>query len=724
MRHTYAVLALVLAACGRSAQPDPCVGVAAPTLALPRTIANVGESLVPTITGDLETLTFSVTGGGTLSPTAYVARGTPGTDTLRVEDTCGGVATLDVEIRPAFAVAPDAARVRPETSMTLALRGLVGDPVVELVSSGSGATLEGLEYTAGTSEGVDTIRVSDDVTLAEATVEVTVDTDAALTIAPARVAMPAGSSIPLTLTHGSGHVTFEVVTDSLGVGSVSDGRFGLPQNATGEQTIVARDVFTHEEVEAHVEVLVEPPLPAEVGARTGTALALARRGVDHVTIASGTPDYTGGGADGRAHTQDLADFTIASALVGGASPLVLGREVGAGVAFTDFDGDGRLDLVAGAPGLVVPASSDATELASYAMVRASCLAPEAQAVGGVLVARGNSDGTFTDAYRLFTRPVIAGCVPDTDPACLRTRGGAHVAGGFDANGDGREDVAMTFGHGVDVVLGVPPDAGAPGQRTMLCDTHASLALPGDARSVEALGDLNGDACDELAVTYDDGAHAGVVVLFGFDAGGSRCGGRTTSSFVRIAEDAEVDAAYAGLGTSVARAGRLFGPADVSALAIGARSLTVDGVAGPAVVFVDIAAIVAARPMSGEALRGLTRDALRMHAITLPGSAAFGATLRAGADLDGDAVPDLVVGAPDDAFVGPGAGAVYVFAGGTALRDHARAVPALVIAGDEGELGFGRTLASLFDAGGRLLAIGAPASERVGPGSGAVFTLAF
>ena len=484
----------------------------------------------------------------------------------------------------------------------------------------------------------------------------------------------------------------------------------------GESTITARDVFTGEEVLVRVEALTERTLPSEVGGGLGAALALGRLPSTHFALASGQPAF--GGGDGRAHVVDVDDTTISTTFTGGASPLSLGREVGADVAFSDVNGDGRLDLVMGAPGLITPASSDAVALASYATARAACLTTDAQSAGGVRVALGAADGSFTDAYRLFTRRAIAGCVPTDDPSCLRARGGAHVAGGFDANGDGRQDVATTFGHGVDVLLGAPPDDITLAKHTMLCETHVTLTLPGDAHGVEAIGDLDADGCAELAVTYDDGAHAGVVVVFGHDVGGTRCGGRTTSRSVRIAEDAEVDSTYAGLGAAVVRAGRVFGAADIDVLALGATALSVNGVVGPGVAFVDVASIVAARPVSGQALLGLSRDALAVHAIAMPSAGAFGASLGGGADLDGDGVVDLIVGAPDDDLVSVGAGAVYVLAGGTGLRAVARPEAALVIAGDVHEVGFGRDVATLFAGGRSMLAFGAPE----GASGGVVFTL--
>ncbi len=90
MRFSPFVFATLLVVSACHVPTNPCVGVAPPTLTLPRLIVNVGASLVPTVTGDADHLTFAVEGGGTLSPTEYVARSTPGTDRLRVLRSCAG----------------------------------------------------------------------------------------------------------------------------------------------------------------------------------------------------------------------------------------------------------------------------------------------------------------------------------------------------------------------------------------------------------------------------------------------------------------------------------------------------------------------------------------------------------------------------------------------------------------------------------------------------------
>ena len=124
-----------------------------------------------------------------------------------------------------------------------------------------------------------------------------------------------------------------------------------------------------------------------------------------------------------------------------------------------------------------------------------------------------------------------------------------LAGDFDWNGDGRGDVA--FGTqdwdrvvgstttsnvgGVEIVLGRAPRPGVGARTQMICAPDArllgNLANDNVGRALAALGDIDGDGCDELAVgspgedlgRTDQGA---VRVLFG---AGPAC----TSSTLRM-----------------------------------------------------------------------------------------------------------------------------------------------------------------------------------------------
>lgn len=703
---------LTTASCGGSASPsDSCRDASALHVALPRLVAHVGETLPVTVTGASGTyaLTLPVNNtGATHTQLAYTAGATTGVDTLRVEDTlCGEMVDVELTVVPLFDVSPREATVRPATSFALSVVGAIGETRVTLLANGSGATLDGRTYTAGAGEGVDVIEVVDATTAESATLTFTVDAAAQLTVAPTRVALPAASSVPLALTHGSGHVSWMVE----GSGAVVAGRFVVPGDAHGRTTLHGTDDFTGETVIVEAYVLEEPDTPPASNEALGTSIAAGRHAMGDPVLSLGAPGFTGG--SGRVHVARVADATTSTPLVGADAPLHRGRGVGASVSYGDFNGDGREDLVVGATGLVTPALSDAQALDAYASPPTACFDEAESTKGGVIIALAQANGSYADAFRLLPPRLVAGCAPDTDTRCHRVGSGMHVAAGFDANGDGMQDVAAAFTHGVDVFLGRAPSDSSLAKLTAACAPSATYTVPaGSARGVYALGDLDGDGCHELALTYDSGERAGVVIAFGFDTGGSRCGGRTVPLRVRIAEDADVGTTYRGLGTAVARLG--------SSLAIGIEHATIDGMDVPGVVLVSVASINAARPASGEALRGLTQHALTVGTLGVAGSSSFGEALLA-AEITGDGVPDLVVGAPRDPLAGPLAGAAYVIEGGGAFTSSSFVVPWLVLAGDDDDAGsFGSVLAERSVGGARVLALGAPTSERSAPASGAAF----
>ncbi len=430
---------------------------------------------------------------------------------------------------------------------------------------------------------------------------------------------------------------------------------------------------------------------------------------------------------GRAVTFDLAAPTAPRVSVeGGTSPLTKGgRGLASDVALTDFDGDGRADLVIAAPNLQVPSVAQrATEVAPlYASEAPGCIASAVQSTGGMLVQLGRADGSFAPAFRLWAPTEIAGCTPATDARCRRSGLGRGIVGGFDFNGDKKQDVATLRANGLEIFLGRAPEDPSLAKLTMVCDPAMSLPAltPSNSSAVAAVGDLDGDGCHEVALRYTpDGTRGGVMVVFGFDPGGACGPGHTVPASLRIAADPDVSSPAFGLGIATARAGKVLAD-NRDYLAVSASRYPLQGIAQPTVLLFDTAIIASLRPPMGDVVTAAIGDRLTplplAHRERLQG---FGTAIVGNVDVTGDGKPDLVVSAPGGSLAGDGEGAVMVFAGG--FRGDTLPDPALIIGGDVRERGlFGQRLA-LTRGAAPVLVIGAPSSYRTGTQNGTAFAL--
>jgi hypothetical protein len=409
-----------------------------------------------------------------------------------------------------------------------------------------------------------------------------------------------------------------------------------------------------------------------------------------------------------------------------------GRTLAADVAMTDFDGDGKLDLLVAAPNFTQPTklSDGGVNSTEYAVNRPECTTTGSQTPGGVLVQLGQSDGTWKEGFRLWALRDIAGCtVPDGGSAtlCQRTqltRNG--LVGGFDFDHDGKSDVAVTRSNGFEVFLGRAPDDAQLSKPTMGCDPAFTFPFIAQNTSMPAaLGDIDGDGCDDVGFRYSDGNNRqGVVIAFGFEASGTRCGATSTQpAWLRISGDTETGVATMRLGLALAPAPQVLANGN-DAIAVTADLYPYAGTAQPTVLLIPTAQLKAKKPASGEQLVSILADGLvGVPLVPTARALAFGRALAGGVDVDGDGKKDLVVSAPGANLNGDGTGAVFVFKGGTVVAGPNR--PALIIAADGNERGaFGQDVSLSAPKANvpAAIGIGAPLSYRSGTANGTAFVL--
>lgn len=258
-----------------------------------------------------------------------------------------------------------------------------------------------------------------------------------------------------------------------------------------------------------------------------------------------------------------ADGTTTSWLVGVPS----GQDYGRSALLHDLDGNGVLDLVVGGPEAGVAGRG---ALAGSVQGRIGSTWTEVGGTGatfsssdrrGALLARGDVDGTGSPDLLLAagfdSRPTDPGVdVPCVGAASRSSVGhvAVHLAGsgalsdraeliwwpptsnarmtsmasGFDADGDGFQDVLV--GLSDDTVSLVYGQAAPPaGEQHELCrEEHWSVDESGSdfGATVTALGDLDGDGCDEVAIgapNEDRGnTNQGLIrVLWGYGAACAR-----------------------------------------------------------------------------------------------------------------------------------------------------------------------------------------------------------
>ncbi len=221
---------------------------------------------------------------------------------------------------------------------------------------------------------------------------------------------------------------------------------------------------------------------------------------------------------------------------------------------------------------------------------------------------------------------------DDDEDCDDGNAGAYPGGVEDWSNDVDDDC-----DGVTDVVTARDDADA--------ELYGENAADAASYSMAPLGDLNGDGYGDL-----------VIGAYQADGGGSESGGAyvvygpVSGAFALVDAEAELVGEAAGddAGTSVASAGDVDGDG-IGDLVVGAPDAGASDAGAAYLVYGSVSGT-----LDLGAAEGTFTGTARNEAV--------GSAVAGGWDLDGDALPDLLVGAPAASTGGSGSGSAYVVSG--------------------------------------------------------------
>ncbi len=165
----------------------------------------------------------------------------PTQDEISLEDEgCAGRTTVRITVTPAVRILPEHVRVEPGQSLNFLGEGGSGDYTFELAANTSGGSVtSGGRYTAGSSLGLDRVRMVDRTFGASAEAVVEVVTDASLSADPSTWVVPVGSVVDVPVEGGSGTYDVRIEGSFTHVGGTS-----LQATSAGTTEAVFTDRYT------------------------------------------------------------------------------------------------------------------------------------------------------------------------------------------------------------------------------------------------------------------------------------------------------------------------------------------------------------------------------------------------------------------------------------------------------------------------------------------------
>lgn len=448
----------------------------------------------------------------------------------------------------------------------------------------------------------------------------------------------------------------------------------------------------------------------------------------------------------------------------------------------DFDGDGTQELAVAernetvdSRAMDVPAECKLLGTSAGMGDAGGTQTPQSAGNRGVVRIYKLMGGQLVERWRVISRqeirPLVSGALQG-----LRLNQFGFAIAAADVDGDGKDDLIVgrpggTDSNGAEVILG-RTNTGT--SAVVLCNTGDALALGPDEPnattffgvSVDGLGDLNGDGCDEIAVGLarntaatnpSAAARAGFAVVFGSNPNGARtmppaCAFRRPVTVLVVADERNFADNIAGDASSrdndtidlpgvASGMGRVFavGAGDVDGdrfadVVYRSADVAFGPFRGPAVEVLSgrmlaqcatsgcpTAAVRSAFVRDGDYMALGVRTLGAPYRLVAPSPSAivtrWGASIAL-EDVTRDGVAELFIGSPDHSLGGDFAGAVLAFRGGAAFTQAAlTSDPWLAAVGalrERGEFGAAIAARATMSAGAWLL-VGSPLSSRAGAG---------